>query len=346
MATFCRVVFLGLLSGIAWAQSQLSIRGYFFGDYFYKAGGDSTGGRAQYAAYKRGDHAFQFRRFYLWVDAQLGPRCSSRLLLESNDVSLDGRRRYTVFVKEASVRWDSLGLPFLQLRGGIIPTPTWHLSEQIWGYRSLERTVTDFWGWGNSTDFGVALCTRIPLGKNTALQSTLMVGSGDGVRLETDRYKKLYGQLALQPFRGAWIELYGDWEARPAEQTVSLLKLFLGYRRPTFQAGAEFLLRSHRNFPTQGQTSSSLGMSFSGNIQLVGEPSLRLVARYDRVDEDRHARIEGFIYHFALLGLDYAPVPQVHLMPNVWILAYTAKEQTPRRKTDVVPRLSFFILYP
>lgn len=334
------------VSSIAWAQSSVAVRGYFFGDYFYKAGGDSTGGRPQYSPSKRDDHAFQFRRLYLWTDARLSSRCLARFLLESNDESLDNRRRYTVFVKEASVTWDSLGVPFMQVQGGIIPTPTWRLAEQVWAYRSLERTVIDFWGWGSATDFGLAFYLYLSLGESSAVRSTVMVGSGEGVRLETDRRKKLYGQLVLQPFPEAWVELYGDWEPRVAEQTVSTVKLFLGYREPTFQGGAEVFLRSHRNFPVLGQTSSPLGVSLFGNLELLSKPSLRLVARYDWVDDDRHTRTGGYVYHFALAGLDYAPIPQLRLMPNVWLLGYTAKGQAARRKTDIVARLTFFISYP
>ncbi|MDW8225921.1 MAG: hypothetical protein RMK93_07895 [Bacteroidota bacterium] len=328
----------------AWAQPSpaFSLRGYLFGDYFYKLNGDSSSLPTQYAPFTRGDNGVQFRRFYFWADARLHPRCSVRFLLEANETSLDIGGRYTVFVKEASVTWDSLALPFLQLQAGLIPTPTWRLPEQLWGYRSLERMLADIWNWGDAVDIGLAIRGIAMAGGRTLLQATTMVGSGEGVRAEIAPNKKLYCQLALQPLPGLWTELYGDWDPRATTGSSSLLKAFLGYRGAGLQFGAEVLQQRQRH-STAGQT-SALGTSLLGSIRLWEEPALTLVLRYDRVAQASDHRL---LSHFGLVAVEYVPLPSVRIMPNLWLLAHTRRDpQAARLPADVVARLSFFVQYP
>ncbi len=341
-----RLLLLTLVAGISVStlrtqQNALAVRGYFFGDYFYKPGGDSTALPGQYTQYRRDAHAFQFRRLYFWADAQPSTHCSVRFLLEATDASLDERRRYSFFVKEASITWDSLGFPFVQVQGGLIPTPTWRLVEQYWE-RSLERTVTDFWNWGNAVDFGIALRGQFP-SEHPIVRSTLMVGSGEGPRLEIDRLKKLYAQIALQLWKTTWLELYSDWDITTTAQGTSTFKAFLGHQQQWFRGGMEVVLR---RFHVSGQLVLPVGISFFGSFRLLEKPALQTIARYDWINDNRRTSDQGFIHHFALVGLEYAPLPQLRLTPNLWLLGHTAKGNTPHLKTDVVARLTFFVMYP
>ncbi|MCS7177616.1 MAG: hypothetical protein NZ960_08425 [Candidatus Kapabacteria bacterium] len=327
----------------AWAQPfpAFSLQGYFFGDYFYKLRGDTSSLPTQYALFARGDNGVQFRRLYFWADARLHPRCSVRFLLEANETSLDANGRYAMFVKEVSVTWDSLALPFLQLQAGLIPTPTWRLSEQLWGYRSLERMLPDIWNWGDAVDVGLAIRGIVTEGSRTILQVTAMVGGGEGVRAERAPNKKLYGQLAFQPLPGLWTELYGDWDPRATTGSNSLLKAFLGYRGPDLQLGAEVLSRQQHHSTVE--RTSALGLSLLSSVQLWEEPELTLVLRYDQVAQapDRH-----LLHHLGLVAVEYVPTPNVRIMPNLWILAHTRRDpQAPRFPIDIVARLSFFVQY-
>lgn len=336
-------IFLCLTPATLLAQAPLGVKGYFFGDYFFKLAGDSSALPAQYAPYHAGDNAMQFRRIYLWTDASLAPRYAARFLLEINDRSLDNGRRYSAFVKEAWILRDSLGIPALQLQAGLIPTPTWRLAEQLWQYRSLERTLADFWGWGNAAELGVALHARFaPEGAPFVLLASLMAGSGEGTRAESDRGKKLYGRLATLLHAHLWLELYADWERRHDGQENTVVKGLLGYQRAAYQVGAEFLAGSRHGTENR----RAFGMSLFGTLQLSRNPALFCVARYDRMDPDRRAP-NGVWHHFAVLGLDWRPIPPVSLMPNLWLLATEGKSpEAPRRKSDVVLRMTLFVRYP
>lgn len=316
------------------AQAEARVGAMSFADYFVKLSGDSLGLPAQYARYGTGENLFQFRRVQLWADGMLGASFSARVLLEANDASLDAGRRYSPFLKEVSLSWD-LPASGLQLQAGLIPTLTWRLSEAIWGYRSLEKTLTDFWGWGSATDLGLSLRVRLERGGRELVSTAVMMSSGEGVRAESNRRKKVSARCAVQPFTGLWLEGYADWESPAQGQEVLQLKGFLGYQSPWLSLGGELLLRSQRGFSIQ----QPVGLSFFGHLRVWKTPECRVVLRYDRVDSDRRHPTAA-VYHFGLLAVDCIPLPQVHLLPNLWLLA--AEQMYPQ----VVPRVTVSVRYP
>ncbi len=331
--TLTGVLFLYCLAPLS-AQPSVRIGSVVFADYFYKLGGDSVGLPAQYAPYREHTGLFQFRRVQLWAESFFGAGFSARVLLEANDLSLDAQRRYSPFLKEVSLTWDSLALDQLQLQAGLIPTPTWRLSEALWSYRSLEKTVTDFWGWGSAVDFGVALRARSETSNQRVFQALLMLGSGEGVRAESNSQKKLYAECFAQPLPGFWLEAYADWESRAPREHILQFKGLLGYQHASFSAGGELLLRSQHRADT---VTTPLGLSLFGHWQLAQTPSVRLVLRYDWVKRENSP---ASVHHFGLVAIDYAPIPQVHCMPNLWLLGRKAL------RPQIVPRITLFVRSP
>ncbi len=328
------VVLGGVVLGYA---QELRVHGYVFGDYWYKLTGDTLALPAQYAPFPKAMQAFEFRRVYLYTDARLSQNCSAWLLLEANDGSLDAGRRYSFFVKEAWVRWQEV-LPATELGLGILGTPTWRFSEEVWAYRSLEKTVLDFWRLGNAVDFGAAVVTT--LGQQTPqLRLWAMLGNGSGVRAEEDRYKKLYGSALLQLPGGVAVELYGDWEPVGNTRERTTAKVTMGYRAQGVAVGVEA-------FGHESGAAHPAGVSMFGWIRLLGQPDLRLVARADWVDRDRRQRDTGDRVVFGLFGVDYRPLPQLQLMPNLWWLRRMPKSAAESPATMAVVRMSFFVRYP
>jgi hypothetical protein len=87
-------------------------------------------------------------------------------------------------------------------------------------------------------------------------------------------------------------------------------------------------------------------VSAFGWIQLLGQPDLRLVARADWVDRDRRQQDAGERVVFGLFGVDYRPLPQLQLMPNLWWLRRVPKSAAESPTTMAVVRMSFFVRYP
>src|SRR5580704_11225353 len=141
------------------APNSGRVWGYVFGDYYYKSHSDSLnrGGSNQYSGIPQSRNAFQFRRIYLGYDFNLNNRLSTELLLAAEDnfpafnppssavVSGDqlSNTKETFFIKLADIRWKNIWKG-TDLVVGEQSTPSFAmLSEKVWNYRSIERTVAD-----------------------------------------------------------------------------------------------------------------------------------------------------------------------------------------------------------
>ena len=79
-----------------------------------------------------------------WDDA-----FSGRLLFEAKDAGHGKTTKMDPYVKHAYPRYKKGGTSaYFGLQG----TPTWNVSERVWGYRSIEKTVMDLHKIGSSAD--------------------------------------------------------------------------------------------------------------------------------------------------------------------------------------------------
>jgi hypothetical protein len=237
------LVMFMLLSYVSKAQSSSSddadfkphgkLWGYAFGDYAYKGGADEAGrgGSNQYTKVPLNNSQFQFRRIYLGYNYDITKRLQAEFLLAAEDdfngnlgqgtgdVLSNGK--FSPYVKLANLRWKNLwkGTDFLF---GFIPTPTFaqgaalkenarnsQTPEEVWGYRSVERTITDIRR-TSSYDLGIALQGWIDKKGNYGYD--VMVANGTGAKPETDAYKWFYGDLyAKFANKRLIIDLYADY---------------------------------------------------------------------------------------------------------------------------------------
>ena len=168
----------------AW-HPQRRLWGYAFGDAYYAQHAPpltSTQGKENnYYQSPTGRNAFQFRRLYLGYDYDINKKFKAEVLLASEpnenttpttatssvvngDNLADGRMSF--YIKNFNLRardvWNGtdfvigeMGTPGFALNEPGTNGPT-SLSETTWGYRSVERTITDFHK-NNSYDIGAAL---------------------------------------------------------------------------------------------------------------------------------------------------------------------------------------------
>ena len=149
IGTLCLLVLL-LASASAEAEAG-KLKGYMFGDYYYVAAADD--GEAKYPEKQ---NAFQFRRLYLTYNRNLSDDFSVRYRLEAKDAGFGAGAKMEPFVKHAYLRWRG-AVAGSDLCMGLAGTPSWAISESVWGYRSIEKTVLDLNKIGSSADLGVAL---------------------------------------------------------------------------------------------------------------------------------------------------------------------------------------------
>jgi hypothetical protein len=331
--------------------SSTKVHGYVFADYFYKLAGDSVGNGSQYSNVHKKQSAVQFRRMYLYVDHKFNETFSSQFLFEGNDKSIDGNKKHSVFVKTAFLEWKNI-FPNHTLAMGLIPTPTWSgpgsQAEKTWNYRSIEKTIADFRGLASASDMGIALRGKA-MGEK--LGYTLMWGNGAGQSPEDNKSKKLYGNVNYKPAQGLHVELYADYEwglfnkaktLRNVEK--NLYKAFVSYETERFTAGVE-VFRQIQNHVTDSTDVKPFGISLFAHAPLIKD-KLSAFARVDRYNPDTEITKSGYNETFLTLGLDYMPLKNIHVMPNLWMNSFAKKASSVAgRDADVVARMTFFYIY-
>lgn len=349
------------------------LSGYAFGDYYYKAHADSLnrGGGNQYAKVPEGRNAFQFRRVYLGYDYFISPKFTAQVLLAAEDAS-DALQsnKYAFYVKYANLRWKNF-LPRTDLVIGQTATPAFSMSsEPVWGYRSVEKTIADLRK-TPSYDLGVTIQGKIDQKGNFGYN--LMVGNGTGAKPENDKFKHFYGDVYAKLFdQNLTIDLYGDYERLNWQQGFhharSMEKLFIGYSSPVITVGAEGFITFLQNDVTAINNKTLLPDTLNGRAAglslFVHGPIIKnklgFFARMDNYNPDTKYDNGGYSKYasfssayepdnkeqFITAGLDFTPVKNVHLMPNIWFNHYANQGAGGSMKDyDLVYRLTFYFIY-
>ena len=317
--------------------------GVAFGDYFYKAGGDSTISSLEYTKYKKDFNSFEFRRVNIGFDYSLNENFASTISVsyDGEELTSDGKR--TLYLRDANVKWKNI-FTNSDLSFGILPTPGFTVvSEKLWSYRSVEKTIMDQRGILGSRDIGIML--NGAFNKNKTVGYYLMIGNGRGTRLETNKYKRFYGNLFYNsPNKKIVFNVYSDYEQSDLTDVTVIKKFtvesFAGIQLEKFSFGVEWF-RQYQRLKSSGNQviisgigilTEPWGLSIFTN-GTIEENRLKFFGRYDFYNTDNNVPNQ----HFVSIGLDFMPDKRVHIMPNLWLNAYEKN-----RKSDVVPRLTVF----
>jgi hypothetical protein len=342
---------LSLSAAVSFAQDQPAgkVHGYVFGDYYYKMGGEkakaySTTQYSDSALTKGG--AFQFRRIYLYYEHAISENFQAQFLLEGNDGSLDGKGRHTTFVKLANLEWKNI-LPNQNLAIGMVGTPTWALSEKVWGYRAIEKTIADMRGLGSASDIGVTMKGKF--GSEGMFGYAAMIGNGNGQKPENNKSRKYYGSFSAKPIKGLILEAYGDFESEITEPKKynkidqnTMIKGFAAYQTDMITVGLEAFKQTQKYTDTTDIT--PLGISMFASAPLMKD-KLSAYARLDIYNANTKNTKTGYKENFITAGVDFLAHKNVHIMPNIWVNSFSKKGSTPTRKADTVARVTFFYVY-
>ncbi len=314
LAGLAGCILLGCVLGgsvrTARAQSPVKISGLAYVDYYYQITDPDDA--------KEGTNGFTYRRLYLTADAPISDSFSARARLEATDGNL-GPKGPTPFVKDLYLKWKVGGGHALTM--GVTSPPSFAISEDVWGFRSLEKTILDLNGVVSSRDFGVRV--NGPLGTD-AVRYGLMVGNNETVFPEDDKYKRVYGQLEFYPAEGVTLALASNWAAYDGPREHQLVASALaGYVSATWRVGVE----GFYELGTFERVDDA--MSYGGSLfgAAMFAEQWGLVGRVDRVQRERlvepdnaPARLGTARTTFGLVALVYQPHPQVQVMPNVRLL--------------------------
>ncbi len=344
---FAMVIFLAYAFSVnAQDKSGGKISGSVFVDYYYKISGDSSGSAGQYSPLKKDAQSFEIRRIYFRYDHNLSEKFAAQFTIESTEKTLL-TGKYSFAVKTAYLEWKNL-IPQSSIFAGMEPTPTWGYSESIWNYRSVEKTIMDYRGIGSAVDIGVSV--KGTFDKEGKYGYQLMIGNGTGQKLESNKFKKYYGELIAKPVKGLSLEAYSDFEPNSGDKNKITLKGFAAYQTNLFTIGVEAVQQTQKKAISDSVDASPFGISGFAWVTLLKKqvqtdkiPVLNAFARYDYWDSDTKNTTSGYKENFITIGLDYMPIKDVHVIPNVWINTYSNKssQTVVERDADVVARLTF-----
>jgi hypothetical protein len=340
------LAFVGLNS--SFAQTPLpppEWRFETFGDYAYKINGDSLSQDLQYSGQARDFQAFQIRRALLGVTFPFSKDLALSAAIEHNDRITLGGGQFGLFLKTAFLQWKNI-LPKSTLQLGLMPTPTWlaGMSERVWGFRGVEKTISDMRNLGIATDLGIAL--RGNAGENNELGYMAMVANGSSIRAEADKYKKYYAMVNYRFIDNLVAELYADYEDRSSIKYKRTLKGILAWDSKHFTVGVEAVNQlDHCNCPPNLEK-NRVGISTFARAPLMEDPSLVAFARFDNWDLDTRYPDQGFTENFITAGLDLKPHPTIHLIPNIWVNTYGSKQNgIDAPDPQLAARLTFWYIY-
>lgn len=357
--------------------------GYTFGDYYFKAHSDALnrGGGNQYTGIEKGRNAFQLRRVYLGYTYDISPNFTAEVLLAAEDNTttstgittgdLLGDGKLSFYIKLANLRWKNIWKG-TYLVVGQVATPAFPLvTEPIWGYRTVERTVADIRR-TPSFDLGAALQGKFDSKANFGYN--LMVGNGNGARPENDKFKWFYGDVFAKFLdKRLVIDLYADFDRLNQTSTWhhsrNMIKGFIAYTTPVFTAGAEAFINHGRQDvvginAVRRDTTSANAKAISAFIKgSIVKDKLGFFARADHYSPDVNYNNSVYTLYkgltpnyepnnkelFLTAGIDFTPAKNVHFIPNVWYNRYTSNQKgltgSANQDHDLVYRLTFFYVY-
>jgi hypothetical protein len=307
-----------------------TISGYLFGDWYdnvagnpvhvYGVSGADSLGLANIdgsgKAITRDLNGVQLRRAYFQVDNDLSIKYSTRFRLEADSKSLTSDGKIGVAVKAAYMKVRNL-YPRADMYFGVIATPTFENSEEYWQFRSVEKTMVDFRGVAPSADVGVEVKGFADPGH--AVGYTLMVGDGNGNKPETNRDKRGYFALPLR-WKDLRVEPYVDYENVFDRRDKATYKVFAGYDIRHGAVGYEYV--EHVSHKPVGVFSYAVGHSVFARCSAT--PTIAGFARADFWQPNLNDP-NRVVQQFYIAGVDWQPMKDVHFMPNVESMQYTAK---------------------
>ncbi len=331
-------------------KSPFKISGLLFGDYYYKIQGDSSGSSGEYSPYKKDYQAFDLRRVIFNYEHTISDKFTAAFTLEGGNKFLGSGGRFSVIIKAAYVEWKNI-FEGSNLYAGYFLTPAfvWGISEKMWAYRSVEKTISDFRSLTTAVDLGVGL--KGYFDKKSNYGYFIMIGNGTGTRPENNKYKNYYASLNAKPVENLNIEAYTEFEPNADDKNKLTFKGVLAYQTPNITIGTEAVNQVKKKAGVNSSDVNPFGISFYAHGTLIKDKKtkaskLNAFARFDMYDPDMKLDSAGFKENFITAGFDYMPIPSVHFMPNVWINTYTDKSSAKIKKdADIAARLTFFYIY-
>jgi hypothetical protein len=360
------------------AQGKFS--GVFYGDYFYNAARDTNTYKANLPnsvlTGPKSNQGFIIRRVYFTYDYDLAEQFATRFRVELDETGANtlSSGNMGVFVKDAWLRWKNV-MKGHDLFFGIQPTSAYDISEGIWSYRSLEKTIMDLRGIVSSRGLGIAMKGKLDddnvfsywvmvANQNSGTQAKdLTAGLANG-----DKYNSYSLNLAYRPTKEITVNVYGDFRPNfPVNDPTSTAvpKTTVGHAKTTlagfasYKSGSDFAVgveafnqSTANNYADPDKTDKSLKAQSAFGLSVWGwynfSDDVGAVVRYDMFDPKTGSNVaeKGDSRGYLLAGLTFKPAKNVQIVPNIQMETYESiPNNGPTFTTALTGRLSFLFSF-
>lgn len=262
---------------------------------------------------------FDVKRAYLGVDHKFNDIYSANLTIDfaanpnGNGNNANGVAGTTAatYIKKAYVQAKFSDM--LTLRGGAADMPWIPFAEDMYGYRYVEKTITDTYSFGNSADWGV-----FALGKFYGGLLNYSVAAVDG-----GGYKNPARSKSMD-FEGRFNVNYHDFTVAvggysgkldkniqggtPTTHTANRFDVLAAYSGKQFRIGGEYFTSDNWKRVTSATADKTDGYSIFGNFNFT--PQISAFARYDwlKPSKDLAPTAKADYYN---IGISYEPTKVV-----------------------------------
>lgn len=317
LALVCLVnLFLGFtqVHGQATQENNIDFSGLVYSDLYWNI--------QHHSEQVDGANGYRFRRIYFTADSDLSDNFLARFRLEAKSPGdYETNARLTPFVKDAYLQWRTGSH---RLQAGLAQTPAFDFIEEVWGYRSVQKSPLDLQKMMSSREIGLA--GKGDFGSNK-WGYHLMLGNGNGSKAELNKGKKVMGSLFYSLNENTILQTYADYTDRDAESYSYTLQGFTGYNADLISVGILYA-HQHTNedeiFGDFNLRIASIFGRFELDKQLTG--ILRMDHMWDanpRAAEISYVPMSNFASSTLLIaGMDWQLHEKVHLIPNAEMVFY------------------------
>ena len=217
--------------------------------------------------------------------------------------------RLVTYLKKAQINYKS---SFGKFNFGLIGMNTYGVQEKNWGYRFLEKSAIDKYGFSATADIGVGFSRSLMDNLNLSLQ----IVNGEGFKKpQGDKFQKIafnatYGEGNLNKNDGHNAGLVYTTESTDADPTT-MTSLFGGFARMGLRIGGEY------DMQTKGNVESNI-VSVSDNYNV--RENIDIFARYDIYDSDNSVENNG--ENYLVTGIVLTCDGGISIAPNLRMTSY------------------------
>jgi hypothetical protein len=274
--------------------------------------------------------AFNFERQYFGYGGDISDQVSFKILFdvgrinnkslytwsvkEGDSLKVTEDTRLVTYLKKAQVNYKS---SFGKFNFGLIGMNTYGVQESNWGYRFIEKSALDKYGFSATADIGVGFSRSLI----DNLNLSLLLVNGEGFKNpQGDEYYKIafnttYGESNLNKNDGYNAGVVYTTEASDTDPTT-MASVFGGFAGMGLRLGGEY------DMLTKGSVESNI-ISVSANYTV--RDNIDIFARYDMVDDndDTDKNVKNYLVTGIVLACDGG----ISVAPNLRMVNYENTEK-------------------